>query len=45
MVEAARVAYNNYSAPICNPHNDTHSKLAPVLWLFYVSKVSIFLET
>lgn len=41
MVQAGLIAYNNYSKPICNPHNDTKSELAPILWLFYVSKVSI----
>jgi elongation of very long chain fatty acids protein 4 len=46
MVEAARVAFQNYSLTICNPHvNTTKSKLAPVLWLFYVSKVLDFADT
>lgn len=39
MGEAARVAYVYYEKPVCNAHNPIDSKLAPVLWLFYVSKV------
>ncbi len=38
MAEALRIA-SGYNAVVCNPHNPHNSELAPVLWLFYVSKV------
>ena len=39
MGEALRVAITHYALPVCNPHSAQVSQLAPVLWLFYVSKV------
>lgn len=31
--------------PICNPHNYADSKVAGILWVFYVSKVLDFVDT
>ncbi len=41
MYMAFTIARDNYPGLICNPHNTTDSKLAPILWLFYVSKVRV----
>mmetsp|Transcript_43454 Transcript_43454/g.68040 ORF Transcript_43454/g.68040 Transcript_43454/m.68040 type:complete len:280 (-) Transcript_43454:155-994(-) len=45
-IEAGLVAYrNNYNAIPCNPFDREKAPIAPVLWLFYVSKIFDFFDT
>lgn len=41
MYAALQVAWNNSWLPVCNAADYRNAELAPVLWVFYVSKVRV----